>query len=355
MFRHFATACAALCLITAASAARAEDPLISEHCLGNASETCFIIVEGQIEAGLTDQLRAFIGNGRDARRVVLNSPGGNLGEALKLGRYLREADLDTSIGSSAAMTRDADGRLAPMTLAAAGPGRCESACAYAFMGGVRRALREDDVLGLHRFHAPGQTIDGDSAQQLSGMLISYMVEMGIDARIFTLASLQGSDQMHHVTVTEAEAYDVTTPFGYAPVFLEPYKDGLIASAKRLDTVSAYSGVDQVTFFCRGGQPLVLFHAALHALEETSPGTFEAEIDGTFVSLPGDSLTIRPNGEEAFITATVTPEIAQGIAGASDIWLSASFARVIGGNYAAWMQPSPMDRRMIASAFRFCID
>ncbi|MGR3367059.1 MAG: hypothetical protein ACU0CC_13855 [Sagittula sp.] len=332
------------------------ETLIQNACLGNAYESCFVLIEGQIEPGLTDRLRSLIETeGVDGGVIYLNSPGGTLGEALRLGRYIREQGYDTALGGSDGIPRHTDGK--PIFLGSEGPspGRCESACAYVFMGGVRRFLSERDKLGLHQFFAPGQQIGGEVAQKFSGDLVAYMVEMGVDARIFTLASAQDSTGMYYVTQPQAEEYDLVTRVGYDAFFLEPYKDGLIAASKRIDPPQPYDGVDQMSFYCRAGQPYALLHASVHALSPEERGSPIFWTDNTEQKLPEDAVSVRVDGEDAYLTIRISPPQAQAMAAAGTFAIGAGYGRVIGGNYVAAKKPTPLDRRMLDAAFRFCID
>lgn len=331
------------------------ETLIDNACLGNAYETCFILIEGQIEPGLTDRFIKMADEGFDGGIVYLNSPGGALGEALRLGRYIRSKGWDTGIGGSAGIPRHADGTPDFFGTEGPTPGACESACAYVFMGGVRRGLEDGDRLGLHQFYAPGQQIGGEVAQKFSGELVSYMVEMGVDARIFTLASAQESSGMYYVTPEQAEQYDLTTRYGYDDFFLEPYKSGLIAAAKRLDPPQPYDGVDQMSFYCRGGQPFALLHAVNQGLTGNDQGFPIFWTDETSQKLPDSAVSVRVTGPDAYLTIALTPAQATAMTKANTFAIGAGYGRVIGGDYVAAKQPTPKDRQMMAAAFRFCID
>lgn len=340
--------------VLATPAARAET-LIQNACLGNAYESCFLLIEGQIEPGLTDRLQAMTEQGIDGGIVYLNSPGGALGEAVRLGRFIREKGWDTSVGGGDGIPRQADGTFDFFGTEGPAPATCESACAYVFMGGTRRALPETSRLGLHQFYAPGQQIGGEVAQKFSGELVSYMVEMGVDARIFTLASAQESQGMYYVTQDQAEDYDLVTRYGYDDFFLEPYKSGLIAASRRLDPPQPYDGVDQVSFFCRGGRPHALLHAAVHGLDNSAQGVPIFWTDSTSQSLPDSAVSLRVSGTDAYLTIAMTPEQGRALTEAETFAIGAGYARVQGGDYVAAKKPGALDREMIRAAFRFCID
>ena len=114
---------------------------IDQGCLGNNSATCFVLIEGQIEKGLTERFQRYLDDeGVEGSRLILNSPGGNLGEALKLGRLIRELEWRTMIGGSGDVPRNSTGGFdILMWETYPANGICESACAYVFMGGVNRS------------------------------------------------------------------------------------------------------------------------------------------------------------------------------------------------------------------------
>ncbi|EBA08266.1 hypothetical protein [Sagittula stellata] len=344
-----------LATFLASSPAHAET-LLDNDCLGNAYESCFVLIEGEITPGLTDRLRAMVDSqGVDGGVVYLNSPGGNLGEGLRLGRYIRELGWDTSIGSSDGIPRNDDGTPRFMGSAGPAPGRCESACAYAFMGGERRAYNDDDRLGLHQFYSSTEDVGSAVAQKFSGDLVAYMVEMGVDARIFTLAASQEASGMYHVPRQQAEEYDLMTRTGFDTMFLEPYKEGVVAASRRLDPPQPYDGVDQVSFYCRGGQAYALMHAAIHGFTGNDLGYPSVWIGAEQRELPQDALSVRIDGDEAYLLLRLPPETARALAAAPGYTVWASYGRVIGGIYSASRNTTALERQMLALAFRLCID
>jgi len=342
---------AALCALPA----NAQTTRIESHCLGNAFESCFLLIEGQITPGLMARLEGVMAKGVDGRLVFLNSPGGNLGEAIKLGRWFRENGFHTAIGGSEGVPERADGTLAFAGREFPGGGRCESACAYAFMGGVERLWENGDRLGFHRFSAPGQAISASDAQVISGQLITYMVEMGIDARLFLVAAGQNAAQMYHVTDAEARAFDLVTPYGYDAFFLEPYRNGVLAATKRLDTPGPYDAVDQMTLFCRGGAAFAVLHAVGQGLQTGDTAPVWVTLDGDGVDLGAGALSVRAADRDIYLTIALPAGVAARMANARQLYVGADFPRVVGGTYGATHAPTDMDRAMIRAAFTHCID
>lgn len=153
-----------------------------------------IYAEGDLETGTAQRFLDFIKANRiELALVSLNSPGGSLGEGIKLGRVIRILGFSTSIS---ALNDNYE-------LSSA---ICASACAYAFAGGVSRYLTESSGrLGIHQFYAgPGDTMSGQEAQEVSGMIVAYLDEMGIDAKAFTISTVADAEGMVWLTPQDAK-------------------------------------------------------------------------------------------------------------------------------------------------------
>ena len=120
--------------------------------------------------------------------VYLDSPGGSVGAGIALGRLFRRLNMSTYVG------RDNQ----------RGEGRCFSACVYAYIGGSSRYMTERDALGIHRFSAgaPSEN-DLERAQLVSAEIARYITDMGVDVKLFQLASRVPSASMYRLTFKEA--------------------------------------------------------------------------------------------------------------------------------------------------------
>ena len=128
--------------------------------------------------------------------VTLLSPGGKLFGGMQLGRRIR------SHGFATATARP---RVTMANEIALEPGDCESACAYAFLGGTNRIVREQDRLGIHRFYGSSSA---EVAQITFGTLIGYVTEMGVDARLLQAASEVAPEETRYLTRSEMVAWRV---------------------------------------------------------------------------------------------------------------------------------------------------
>lgn len=148
----------------------------------------FIYAEGEIGSGTADEFAKFVKQkGIANARVIFNSPGGSLIEGIKLGRVIRALRFDTGIGAySEQFDLDANRQAI-----------CASACAYSFAGGVNRFIDESSGrLGLHQFYGnTAEDVSGEMAQQISGLLVAFLDEMGVDAKAFSISTTANRDGM----------------------------------------------------------------------------------------------------------------------------------------------------------------
>jgi hypothetical protein len=118
--------------------------------------------------------------------IYLHSPGGSLAGGIALGRAIRDNGLNTSIGQVDPTLKYVGSK----------PGYCYSACATAFLGGEFRYWTDGSVYGVHRFFSKDRSdSDSDTAQIVSAALVEYIRSMGVDTKIFALASQAGRDDL----------------------------------------------------------------------------------------------------------------------------------------------------------------
>ena len=147
-----------------------------------------IYATGEIDLEAGKRLEALIANKRIplGSYLYLHSPGGHLLGGIKLGQAIRAHLLQTSIGQF-----DDTGKLKTTK-----PGYCYSACALAFLGGEYRYLPEGSIYGVHRiFWEQHTSADADIAQIASAAVVEYIKTMGVDTKLFALASQAGSSQV----------------------------------------------------------------------------------------------------------------------------------------------------------------
>lgn len=153
---------------------------------------------GEISPGTTSRFLNFVReNDIQAAKVHFNSPGGSLFEGMRLGRALRELQFFTTVGVHS-VGYDPDKNKAS---------RCASACVYAFAGGTARFLTAySGRLGLHQFYGENEAnVTNESVQEVSGLIVAYFEEMGVDTRAFTVSTLADRNGMIWLNPEEALA------------------------------------------------------------------------------------------------------------------------------------------------------
>ncbi|SMX49564.1 hypothetical protein [Maliponia aquimaris] len=194
---------------------------------GNCEECAWVVAEGEIVASTPDDFTRFM-DGKFARLVVFDSPGGELGTALRLGRLLRERGHLTGVGQT---VKDDYGTFSKVI-----EGSCESACAFAFMGGEARRIDEPDAnvfvplpgrIGMHRFYTrEGNEIPSAATQQIMGQLLIYVQDMGVDPRVLSLASTASEDEMYFFSAQELSELRLVTTRSQGPAVPRIVADGL---------------------------------------------------------------------------------------------------------------------------------
>lgn len=127
--------------------------------------------------------------------VFFDSPGGDLLAAMELGQLIRERGFSTRVGRQGQGTA----RL---------PGRCESACPFAFAGGRFRFLEADSKLGLHQFISSGgdQANDLKTGQVVSTMIANHLTSLGISVSV--MERMVSADNGSMAYLTPVEAFDL---------------------------------------------------------------------------------------------------------------------------------------------------
>lgn len=135
--------------------------------------------EGEISTGLASELAAHL---REERAVglIINSPGGNVYEARKLGRYLRANELNVAVDKV-----------------------CASACIDILAGGVSRYITPRARIGIHQSSAPGSVGSHNTGQSYVAGSALYLREMGVDPEVALAAASVPPNQMYWFSASEA--------------------------------------------------------------------------------------------------------------------------------------------------------
>lgn len=198
--------------------------------------------------------------------IYLNSVGGSMFAAMKLGRMLRQQGFDTTVGKDGAKRYNAQ------------PGGCYSACVLAYLGGKFRYSKEGSQFGVHRFSAPTHnSTDLEAAQVASAAIINYLIEMGADTALFDRMVRAGANQIYILSDAETKRLRVVND----GVFPAVWSVNIIREGTYLKGVQvAWYGKSKMFFMCEKGQ--LLFMPMLLAGNNTSTKNDASTIVSTTV-------------------------------------------------------------------------
>jgi len=228
------SAAAALFALEAAGVSRADDEQVgmtftlqhsnSAVALGEGSRD-YIYAEGRIYADTPTKFEQFLKDHPPTSPnviVVLNSPGGSVEGGLALGRAIRAHKFWTQVGSAlplaASVSPSIPAKSLPYLHRPLTPpftGSCVSACTIVYLGGVYRFMDYGSEYGVHRFFSEGQPGPNTEAetQEVEGLIVQYVAEMGADPRWVTEMSKGGKTfaEVIHLTMNQMIQLKVVTP------------------------------------------------------------------------------------------------------------------------------------------------
>ena len=215
---------------------------------GNCNGCEWIAIDGSIPPDAGQLFQQYVETHKFAGlslTIALNSEGGSLTGAIRLGRVIRSLGMKTRIAKT----------VPNENWHTEAKGVCLSACAYAFLGGVFRSANAGEY-GLHQFYTDAllkdpngkvfTPVDFSIQQALTGLLLAYVIEMGIKAELVVAANKTAPTEMNLLTREElAEFRVIYDPKEYGEWKLEAYRRGLLAYSRTQDEKQ------QMTVFCDG--------------------------------------------------------------------------------------------------------
>jgi len=248
-------------------------------------EACHFWVEakGEILPDSLNDLKRYLENSQwdNYYAIRFNSPGGNLGGALRMGEWLRSNNFITETEY------------------------CASACVFAFLGGVKRILvGENAEIGVHRFYREDALEnpsmkrytgdDLDSVQRVMAGLMFYTQDMGVDLGLISLMGEAAPSSMKWVD--EDTLYDlrvVYDPEKWLPWEISPEKNGLIATSQTQDKTK------NMNIFCSEGRRF--FQVNSEGLDEEWLRQCRSHVSShpvLGINIPSESVyIIGPSGSE----------------------------------------------------------
>jgi hypothetical protein len=129
------------------------------------------------------------------KTVVLNSPGGSVGDALAMGKLIRQKRLSTEVE----------------------PGKyCASSCPLVFVGGVERRAGAKAAIGVHQVFALWSVEnfaprdEMSDAQRISARCQRFLGEMGINLEVWVHAMETPKDRLFAFTPEELKTLNIVT-------------------------------------------------------------------------------------------------------------------------------------------------
>ncbi len=175
-----------------------------------------LVLEGRIVFGDYDRLRSFLSDratfDKIGSGIFLASPGGNLGEAIRIGRLIRALQLSTTAPSGPPEGRKlGEALIGPDDLRNPRMNyQCASACFLLFVSGIYRSLNWAGRLGIHRpFQMSGDAkIPDGNDEILNGpvreAIENYFREMGVRVKYVDLMYSVPSSKLRQVTQAELD-------------------------------------------------------------------------------------------------------------------------------------------------------
>ncbi|WP_200388806.1 hypothetical protein [Thiocapsa imhoffii] len=142
--------------------------------------TVWLRIDGaDIADGFADETIAELRR-RRAVGLVINSPGGSVFEARKLGRFLRAMGYRTAVDQA-----------------------CTSACIDILAGGVERYVTPSAKLGIHQSRVPARFSSHEGGQRYVADSFLYLREMGVDPDVAIAAAAIPNNKILIISLTDA--------------------------------------------------------------------------------------------------------------------------------------------------------
>jgi len=180
-----------------------------------------ILATGAIEKLSADQFAEFTQNYPTGTIVVLQSLGGDLIGGLRLGQAIRARGFYTYLASQTPSTDEKS------------LGKCFSACAYAFLGGLERRVDPLGQYGVHQFRGNGKELDAIQTQKLSAILGRYIDSMGVNRQLLDDAMFTDPGKVRLINAQTRMAWRVENTASASNSVLNKWRLEAASGGKRL--------------------------------------------------------------------------------------------------------------------------
>lgn len=156
-----------------------------------------VLASGPIEAGSEDEFGRFLRRERIAPGavVILDSDGGDVLAALRMGARIRQEGLDTEVQAKGAAVAE---------------GHCASACVYIFMGGLSRSVAPEARIGVHQMYGRHVDLSSTDSQALTALIAVHLKRCGGGMDLLISALRTPPERMHWLSPLELHRFQVIT-------------------------------------------------------------------------------------------------------------------------------------------------
>jgi hypothetical protein len=169
-----------LCGLAAASLLLASGgPPAAAHPPKPKGDQVVLVITGVIGPGAYREFRRAVGQARPDL-VLLEGPGGVLGEAMMIGREIRRRGLSTLVAAN---------------------GQCASACAVVFLSGRTRYVGRNAAVGLHA----ASDLNGKVNEKATTMMATYLSSVGVPRSVLRRMAATAPTEIRWLTRAEQKA------------------------------------------------------------------------------------------------------------------------------------------------------
>lgn len=161
---------------------------------GANSGAVYVEFIGEIQPSDAEALKRliepYISRANAFRVIYLNSQGGDVATAMKIGRYLRRLEFDTTVRDNA---------------------RCLSSCVFILASGLSKAVLDTNIIGIHR---PFGTVTGSTSledatkkyREMTAQVYEYFDEMNLPRSLPEVMLRIPPEQMKMLSFDETERF-----------------------------------------------------------------------------------------------------------------------------------------------------
>lgn len=235
-----------------------------------------IFISGEITSETVKELVGVISsNNIKTATVNLDSPGGDLLAGIEIGKIIRKNSFHTSVDNNEKNVEDSNAI-------------CYSACVLIYAGGVSRSLQSGAKIGVHRFSRNfSSEEDLDLAQVISARVIKYLVEMGVDVKLFERMSKTAKDDIDVIELQDALRLKLVNNGEYEQGWtLENVKGEGVLYLRGIN--ETWRGVGKLLFTCDSKN--VIYATAIYSRGSVIPsGKYGLVIDNKNYMVAGDMI------------------------------------------------------------------